>query len=234
MGQAIPLNASVVACRKSERDLGEEREWKSLVKNMPLRLVVSAAAEEVAEAFTATVVVVVPLVALVVALVAGCLIVVAIVAVIAIVAVVTIVSLVVVVGTLVVVGALVVVGVGVVVAIVVCSSVRGRSRISRCRLTSCRACIVCTVDQGLSCRGACTTASSTGRLVSLDCGLEVGLVDLNLLGDTIEGLGGFDITSGLVLHAASVVGLLNSEAATKRTGQGVVAASDGANVASGC
>lgn len=231
MGQAIPLNASVVACRKSERDLGEEREWKSLVKNMPLRLVVSAAAEEVAEAVTATVVVVVPLVALVVALVAGCLIVVAIVAVIAIVAVVTIVSLVVVVGTLVVVGALVVVGVGVVVAI---SSVRGRSRISRCRLTSCRACIVCTVDQGLSCRGACTTASSTGRLVSLDCGLEVGLVDLNLLGDTIEGLGGFDITSGLVLHAASVVGLLNSEAATKRTGQGVVAASDGANVASGC
>lgn len=228
MGQAIPLNASVVACRKSERDLGEEREWKSLVKNMPLRLVVSAAAEEVAEAVTATVVVVVPLVALVVALVAGCLIVVAIVAV------VTIVSLVVVVGTLVVVGALVVVGVGVVVAIVVCSSVRGRSRISRCRLTSCRACIVCTVDQGLSCRGACTTASSTGRLVSLDCGLEVGLVDLNLLGDTIEGLGGFDITSGLVLHAASVVGLLNSEAATKRTGQGVVAASDGANVASGC
>lgn len=198
------------------------------MKNMPLRLVVSAAPEEVAEASTVVAIVVaaIPTAVTLVLVLVGVL---ALVGVGIVSIIVIVVSVVVVVVSVV----IVVVSVVIVVSIVVRSSVGSRRRISRCCLASRCTRIVCTVDQGLSCRGACTTASSAGRLVSLDRGLEVGLVDLDLLRDTIERLGGLDVASCLVFRAAVGVGLLNGKASTKGTSQRVIAASDSANVSSG-
>lgn len=60
---------------------------------------------------------------------------------------------------------------------------------------------------------------------------EVGLVKLDLLLDIGLGGGGGDLRGDVGLYVG--VDLLDGEAATERTGQGVVAAADGADVTSG-
>lgn len=188
------------------------------MKDLPLGLVVPKEVTE-AVAESSVVVVVVATIAVVVATVA---------IVVLVLVVVIVVVLVVVAGVLVVV--VVVVVAVVLVVVVVVSIVR---RVSGSGSTRCSTCVFCTVDQGLSRRGARTTASSAGRLVSLDRGFEVGLIDLDLLGNTIEGLSGLNRASCLVLGATFVVGLLNGKAAAEGASKGVVAAADGADVAGG-
>ena len=68
----------------------------------------------------------------------------------------------------------------------------------------------------------------TGVLVSLDRVLKVLLVLENLIVDTLQGLGGLDGLRSVGLLVG--IGLLNGEAATERTGEGVVAASNSADV----
>lgn len=71
----------------------------------------------------------------------------------------------------------------------------------------------------------------TGVLVSLDRVLKVLLVLENLIVDTLQGLGGLDGLGSVGLLVG--IGLLDGEAATERTGEGVVAASNGADVSGG-
>lgn len=70
-----------------------------------------------------------------------------------------------------------------------------------------------------------------GILVSLDGDLEVGLVLLNLVQHVVEGLLRRDGVGHVGLFVR--VNLLHGEAAAERTSQGVVAASDGADIAGG-
>jgi len=71
----------------------------------------------------------------------------------------------------------------------------------------------------------------TGVLVSLDRVLKILLVLENLVVDTLQGLSGLDGLGSVGLLVG--VSLLNGEAATERAGEGVVAASNSADVSGG-
>jgi hypothetical protein len=68
-------------------------------------------------------------------------------------------------------------------------------------------------------------------LVGIYSSAQIHVVLLDLLVDTVKCLGGRDLFGGV--DSRGIVNLLDSEAASKGTGDGVVAAANGADVSSG-